>query len=127
MLRVLITETCYGGKIDSEADFAVLSSLVTRFLDAAAFEENFNILPSSDETGAELILTTGTSKSDFVDWVNALPEREPPTFLGLPPNAEKLLLEAHAEEMIRNTRLVMNVLDEGEAVMAEAPEEGHGA
>ncbi|GAB7338645.1 hypothetical protein MBLNU457_5378t2 [Dothideomycetes sp. NU457] len=127
MLRVLITETCYGGKIDSEADFAVLSSLVTRFLDPAAFEENFNILPSSDETGAELILTTGTSKSDFVDWVNALPEREPPTYLGLPPNAEKLLLEAHAEEMVRNTRLVMNVLDEGEAVMAEAPEEGHGA
>lgn len=84
------------------------------------------MVPSSEQSGAELLLTTGTSKSDFIEWVNALPEREPPTYLGLPTNAEKLLLESHAEEMLRNTRLVMNVLDEGEAVMAEAPEVEHG-
>jgi len=134
---VLITET-YGGKIDNESDHAVLTSLVERFLTPAAFEENFNILPTSPsdveaENGhaqgagssagqMELILPTGTAKKDFVDWVNSLPEREPPTFLGLPLNAEKLLLEAHAQEMVRNTRAVMTVLDEGEAVMAEAPD-----
>ena len=141
LLRVLVTET-YGGKIDSDADFAVLGSLVDRFLTPAAFEEDFDILPSyllsSDDKNdiddhgqyntstskdrPTLILPSGTTRADFSRWVDGLPEREPPTFLGLPPNAEKLLLEAHAEDMVRKTRLVMRVLDEGEAVMAEAPE-----
>lgn len=117
MLRTLITET-YGGKIDSESDFQELRSLVNRYLTAAAFEENFHPVDGADA----LVLPSGTGKTDFLDWINALPERELPTYLGLPANAEKLLLTAHAEEMVRNTRTVMDVLDEGEAVMAEAPD-----
>jgi dynein heavy chain 1 len=39
--------------------------------------------------------------------------------LGLPANAEKLLLVAHAEDMLRGMKKVMDVLDEGESVMAE--------
>ena len=57
-----------------------------------------------------------------MQWVKELPEREPPTYLGLPANAEKLLLVAHAEEMLKNLKTVMSVLDEGEHVMAEANE-----
>jgi len=41
----------------------------------------------------------------------------------LPGNAEKLLLVAHAEEMLKNLKTVMGVLDEGESIMAEATEE----
>lgn len=117
MIRTLITET-YGGKVDNEADFGQLSALVDRFITSAAFEENFNIIDDS----AGLTLPSGTRRKDFIDWIDALPEREPPTYLGLPANAEKLLLVAHAEEMLRNTKTMMDVLDEGEAVMAEAPE-----
>lgn len=117
MIRTLITET-YGGKIDSEPDFAQLASLVGRYVTPAAFEENFTPVDGAED----LILPSGTGKKDFMDWINALPEREPPTYLGLPANAEKLLLVAHAEEMMRDARTVMDVLDEGEAVMAEAPD-----
>lgn len=119
MIRTLITET-YGGKVDNEGDFAQLSSLVSRFVTSAAFEENFHIV--DEREGQGLPLPSGTGKKDFMEWIMALPEREPPTYLGLPANAEKLLLVAHAEEMVRNTRTVMTMLDEGEAVMAEAPE-----
>ena len=55
-----------------------------------------------------------------MDWVNRLPEREPPTYLGLPANAEKLLLVGQAKEMIGNLRLILDMLDEGEQIMAEA-------
>lgn len=119
MLRVLLTET-YGGKIDNEADFAELARLVERYVTAAAFEENFSAVDGVDS----MVLPTGTSKKDFMAWIAELPEREPPTYLGLPANAEKLLLVAHANEMVRNARTVMRVLDEGEAVMAEAQEIG---
>lgn len=87
------------------------------FLTPAAFEEHHKIV---DGAGEGLVLPSTTAKKDFIDWVNSLPEREPPTYLGLPANAEKLLLVAHAEEMVRNLKLIMGMLDESEQVMAEA-------
>jgi dynein heavy chain 1 len=55
-----------------------------------------------------------------MQWVNDLPEREPPTYLGLPANAEKLLLVGQAKEMVGNLKRVVDMLDEGEQIMAEA-------
>ena len=67
-----------------------------------------------------LELPSSTGWREFMGWVNDLPEREPPTYLGLPANAEKLLLVGQAKEMVGNLKLIMNMLDEGEHVMAEA-------
>ena len=58
-----------------------------------------------------------------MQWVNDLPEREPPTYLGLPANAEKLLLVGQAKEMVGNLKRVIEMLDEGEQIMAEAETE----
>ncbi|KAF2103413.1 dynein heavy chain [Rhizodiscina lignyota] len=125
MLRTLTTEM-YGGKIDDESDFKTLNKLVTGFMTPAAFEENYNIIKDIQPTGAQaensqvLTLPAGTGWREFMDWVKNLPEREPPTYLGLPSNAEKLLLVGQANEMVRKVALIMNMLDEGEQVMAEA-------
>jgi dynein heavy chain 1 len=129
MLRTLITET-YGGKIDNESDFAQLSSLVSSFLTPAAFDIGHKLIedipstttsPSSeDETVDALIVPSGTGMKDFMDWVNRLPEREPPTYLGLPANAEKLLLVGHGRSMIGSLGKITEMLEEGEHVMAEA-------
>jgi hypothetical protein len=89
-----------------------------------AFEEGFNVIGEvAGDKSVGVALPSGTSKADFLAWVNKeLPEREPPTYLGLPANAEKLLLVAHAEEMLKGMKRVMDVLDEGESVMAEVEE-----
>lgn len=122
MLRVLITEM-YGGKVDDAVDFDRLKDLVDKTLTADAFEEGFNLIGKVAEDDAiGVALPSGTAKKDFLQWVKELPEREPPTYLGLPANAEKLLLVAHADEMLKNLKTVMEVLDEGEHVMAEAGE-----
>lgn len=118
MLRALITEM-YGGKIDSEADFSILATLVSSFMDPAAFEDGFQLVKEAED-GKGLVLPSTTGWREFMDWVNALPEREPPTYLGLPANAEKLLLVGQAREMVGNLKMVMEMLDEGEQVMAEA-------
>jgi dynein heavy chain 1 len=84
------------------------------------FEDNFPIVQGGSEGGlGALELPSETTWKGFMTWVNDLPEREPPTYLGLPANAEKLLLVAHAEDMLRGMKKVMDVLDEGESVMAE--------
>jgi dynein heavy chain 1 len=49
-----------------------------------------------------------------------LPEREPPTYLGLPANAEKLLLVGQGRSMIQNLGKITELLDESEQIMAAA-------
>ncbi|KAF2682234.1 cytoplasmic dynein-like protein 1 heavy chain 1 [Lentithecium fluviatile CBS 122367] len=118
MIRTLITEM-YGGKIDDEADFRTLASIVDQCMTPVAFEDNFKIVKDTEVSeGLELPSTTGWK--DFMGWVNELPEREPPTYLGLPANAEKLLLVGQAGAMVGNLKRVLTMLDEGEQVMAEA-------
>ena len=98
-------------------------ALVNKTIVEEAFEEGFNLI--GEVAGDKAIgapLPSGTSKKDFLQWVTELPEREPPTYLGLPADAEELLLAAQAKEMLRNLKMVMTALDEGEHVMAEAVE-----
>jgi dynein heavy chain 1 len=117
MLRTLITEM-YGGKIDNEGDFRILTSLVDACMTPAAFEDGFQIVKDTEHAQG-LQLPSATGWKDFMGWVNELPEREPPTYLGLPANAEKLLLVGQAREMVGNLKRVVEMLEEGEQVMAE--------
>jgi dynein heavy chain 1 len=125
MLRTLITET-YGGKIDDEGDFARLTQLVNSFMTPAAYEIGHKLVEGVAGSGLEdaddgsLTVPSGTGMKDFMDWVNKLPEREPPTYLGLPANAEKLLLVGLGRSMIQNLGKITEILDEGEQIMAEA-------
>lgn len=118
MIRTLITEM-YGGKIDNDADFRTLASIVDSCMTPIAFEDNFKIVKDTEQ-GEGLELPSSTGWKDFMKWVNDLPEREPPTYLGLPANAEKLLLVGQANEMVGNLKRVVDMLDEGEQIMAEA-------
>ncbi|PLB47277.1 hypothetical protein P170DRAFT_466574 [Aspergillus steynii IBT 23096] len=118
MIRTLVTET-YGGKVDDYADFKQLESLVHSFLTPAAFEDEYKLV-SGVENDECLTLPGQTGIRDFVEWVNRLPEREPPTYLGLPANAEKLLLVGHGKKMVSDLARVTELLDEGEQLMIDA-------
>ena len=117
MIRTLVTET-YGGKIDDAEDFRQLDTLVNSLVNPDAFESEHKLV-----TGVEndecLALPEQTSIRDFAEWVNRLPEREPPTYLGLPANAEKLLLVGHGKKMISDLARVTTLLDEGEQLMVD--------
>ncbi|KAL8907361.1 MAG: hypothetical protein Q9207_001479 [Kuettlingeria erythrocarpa] len=126
LLRILITET-YGGKIDDEEDFRQLTALVKQCMTPAAYEDGYPLVKGAQGEEAEaysggtggLSMPEGTTMPDFVQWVNGLPEREPPTYLGLPANAEKLLLIGHGKEMVANVARLSEILDEGEQLAAE--------
>jgi dynein heavy chain 1, cytosolic len=116
MLRYLITET-YGGKIDDEGDFGLLRGLVTSFLTPDAYDVDHKLVDGPD---GGLVVPTGTTLQDFLAWVHKLPEREPPTYLGLPANAEKLLLVDLGRSLIGNLKKVVELLDEGEQLVTDS-------
>lgn len=130
LIRILITET-YGGKIDNEADFKQLSDLVSSFLTPEAFEDDHKLVKGALREEAEyysegdgsLTVPEGNEMKDFMDWVDRLPEREPPTYLGLPANAEKLLLVGHGRNTIANVAKITEILDETEQLTEEAEKE----
>src|SRR5690554_1443880 len=105
MIRTLITET-YGGKIDDEGDFTKLRNLVESFFTPNAFNSDFKLVDSDEP----LLVPEGIGMPEFMEWVNNLPEREPPTYLGLPANAEKLLLVDHGKVMIKNLETISDLL-----------------
>lgn len=122
MIRRLVTEM-YGGKIDDEGDFIRLGELVESFLTPEAYDIGHKLVegpPDMPNDEGSLMVPSGTSLQDFMGWVHKLPEREPPTYLGLPANAEKLLLVGLGKSLIGNLKKVMDMLDEGEQLMTEA-------
>ena len=125
MIRNLIVET-YGGKIDDEGDFMRLTHLVNSFLTPAAYDIGHKLVDGAaggalgDGEDGSLVVPSGTSLRDFTHWIQKLPEREPPTYLGLPANAEKLLLVGQGLSMIQDLGKITELLDEGEQIMAEA-------
>ena len=120
MIRTLVIET-YGGKIDDEGDFKQLTRLVNSFLVPSAYDIGHKLVEASaGDVDSGLVVPSGTTLKDFTDWIQKLPEREPPTYLGLPANAEKLLLVGQGLSMIQNLGKITELLDEGEQLMTEA-------
>ena len=117
LLRTLISET-YGGKVDDEDDFKLLGKIVKDILDPAAYETDHR-LAQSHQNDRALQVPSGTTMPDFLMWVAKLPEREPPTYLGLPANAEKLLLVEQGQKVIRNLARITDMLEEGEQILGE--------
>lgn len=126
LIRILITES-YGGKIDNAGDYQQLSDLVNSFMTPAAFEVDHRLVHGTPQKEAEqhseidgdLTVPEGNEMTDFEGWVNRLPEREPPTYLGLPANAEKLLLVGHGQNTIENLKRITEILDESEEMGEE--------
>lgn len=134
LLRTLITEM-YGGKIDDEGDFQQLSAVVDQCMTPGAFEDGHKLVEGAqgEEEGEEgayrqgdegLTVPEGTTIADFMNWVNSLPEREPPTWLGLPANAEKVLLIGHGKSTMADVARIGELLQEGEQLADEEERDG---
>lgn len=87
----------YGGKIDHPADQSQLDGLVERLLTPEAFEINY-LLVDTDEQ--KLRVPEAINLQQFQSWTEALPEREPPTWLGLRSNTQQVMLENESRRIL---------------------------
>ncbi|KAI8852562.1 dynein heavy chain and region D6 of dynein motor-domain-containing protein [Chytridium lagenaria] len=100
-IKSLLTETVYGGKIDNSFDQVLL-----------------------DEGSNKLVIPEGTRMEQIMQWVGRLPDQQPPSWLGLPSNAERVLMASKGFETLSKVRQIKQALDDFESV-AEKSESGN--
>jgi dynein heavy chain 1 len=113
-LKTLLAQTVYGGRIDNPFDQRLLESFLDYLFKPQAFDEAFALTPSLADAD-RLTAPEGKSRDDFARWVrDVIPKRETPGWLGLPENAEMMLLvEAGRRTLGRLLKLQSMEDDEG--------------
>jgi dynein heavy chain 1 len=92
-LRTLVKQSVYGGRIDSDFDQRILDAFVDGLFIPSAYNVDFDLVPTV--TGSQLLgAPDGTKMEHFLSWVQGLPDREPPSWLSLPPTAERVIAVA---------------------------------
>ncbi|CEM16453.1 unnamed protein product [Vitrella brassicaformis CCMP3155] len=91
-LRTVLKAVIYGGRVDNEFDHRVLSSFVDHLFCEEAFTKAEYVLCTLVE-GVQPLKSpeSGRKRENFISWVEALPDKESPAWLGLPIHAEQML------------------------------------
>ena len=112
-LSTLLSQCIYGGKIDNEFDQRLLASFLTKLFTPRSFEADF-LLVSSKEVAADscrIVMPEGIRRDQFLQWIEGLSDRQYPAWLGLPNNAEKVLLTTRGTDMVTKL-LKMQLLED---------------
>ncbi|XP_050037127.2 dynein heavy chain, cytoplasmic isoform X2 [Dermacentor andersoni] len=127
-LRILFGQCIYGGKIDNDFDQRLLNSFLSKLFTAKSFEPDFMLIePNAGDTLDKGIASPeGIRRDQFLHWVESLTERQTPSWLGLPNNAEKVLLTNRGSDLIAKL-LKMQLLEDDDEPAYVAAEEGERA
>jgi dynein heavy chain 1, cytosolic len=110
----LLSECVYGGKIDNLFDRRLLNTFLQQLFSVRSFESEYKLV--SDEN-LQMSMPDAVRKEQFIDWIDSLKHHQTPSWLGLPNNAEKVLLTNYCNEIV-NKLLKLSVLDEEEEELA---------
>ena len=72
-------------------DQRLLTSFVTKLFCEESLNASYPLI-KDDLSSFSVTIPQETTKNKYVEWVKQLPTNEKPTWLGLPDNAEKVLL-----------------------------------
>ncbi|KAF8819609.1 hypothetical protein IE077_000770, partial [Cardiosporidium cionae] len=93
-LQTLLTDVCYGGRLDNPVDQRLLQSFVKQFFSYEAFEAEF-FLSMTDETEANdsrlVAPELGRSRQHYIQWIEQLQDVDNPCWLGFTARAERLI------------------------------------
>ncbi len=104
----LMSQCIYGGKIDNEFDQRLLESFLEKLFNAKCFDHDSMLVKNKN-----IHMPEGVRRDQFLAWIEALPEKQTPEWLGLPNNAETVLLTNLAKATVVKL-LKMQQLDEDE-------------
>ncbi|KAI7825176.1 dynein heavy chain [Gamsiella multidivaricata] len=110
-IRTLLCQSVYGGRVDSDVDQQLLESFVNSFFRPECYDLEYKLVETTGDD-AGLTAPEGTKMSQFLEWVGELPEREPPTWLRLPPNAERVLSTHKAVTMLSKIKKIKSLVDD---------------
>merc|ERR1711970_253925 len=118
-IRTLLSDCIYGGKIDNEFDQRLLSSFLEKMFVPASFEGDFNLVSGVMVNGTQtnIKMPDGIRRDQFLSWVEQLEDQTSPDWLGLPNNAERVLLAQRGHDLVIKL-LKMQQLDEDDEELA---------
>ncbi|XP_065167911.1 dynein heavy chain, cytoplasmic isoform X2 [Atheta coriaria] len=134
-LVTLLSQSIYGGKIDNVFDQRLLHSFLTKLFTPHSFEVDFALvgnIDGSSNSNRNITMPDGTRRDHFLKWIESLVERQTPSWLGLPNNAEKVLLTTRGTDLISNLLKMQQLEDDDELaysvedISQEHPEQGDG-
>ena len=96
-LRTLMSQCIYGGKVDNSFDAKLLAAFLDKLFTVTSFEGDLPLVKGVGVEGGDagsdcILLPEGSRREELLDWVMRLPDSQSPSWLGLPNNAERVLL-----------------------------------
>jgi dynein heavy chain 1 len=118
-LHAMLGQSLYGGRVDNPFDQRLLDAFIEKLFCAASFSASFEL--AEGVKGPE-----GTRQEQFLSWVETLSAKNPPTWLGLTPSAEDMLLASVGESVIRKFASMQDATEE-QATDETQLDDGSGA
>lgn len=126
-LVTLLSQCIYGGKIDNDFDQRLLASFLAKLFTPRSFETDFALVANVDGVAGgpggqrHITMPDGSRRDQFLQWIEALSDRQTPSWLGLPNNAEKVLLTTRGTDLVGKLLKMQQLEDDEE--LAYSPEE----
>lgn len=118
-IRVLLGQCIYGGKLDNEFDQRLLTSFLHKLFTPASFDADFPLVSNVsglDSNKDMILMPEGNRRDQFLHWAESLVGRQTPSWLGLPDNAEKVLLANQTSSLISKL-LKLQLLEDDEDIV----------
>ncbi|CAH8838540.1 unnamed protein product [Trichobilharzia szidati] len=117
-LRTLLGQCIYGGKIDNLFDQRLMETFLSELFTEASFEHDFPLVRNVDgQVGKNIVIPDGSSREELLAWISKLPDIQTPSWLGLPNNAEKVLLTNLGGEMIGNLLKLQEAISDDDSIV----------
>ncbi|XP_043279701.1 dynein heavy chain, cytoplasmic isoform X3 [Venturia canescens] len=121
-LVTLLSQCIYGGKIDNDFDQRLLASFLRKLFTPRSFESDFALVANVDGAAAatgqasqrHITMPDGNRRDHFLKWIESLLDRQTPSWLGLPNNAEKVLLTTRGTDLVSKLLKMQQLEDEDE-------------
>uniref|UniRef100_A0A6Q2WQB4 Cytoplasmic dynein 1 heavy chain 1 n=1 Tax=Esox lucius TaxID=8010 RepID=A0A6Q2WQB4_ESOLU len=109
-LKTLMAQSIYGGRIDNDFDQRLLNTFLDRIFTTSSFDSEFKLAFKVDGH-KDIKMPDGIRREEFMHWVELLPDTQTPSWLGLPSNAEMVLLTTQGTDMM-GKMLKMQMLED---------------
>lgn len=127
-LVTLLSQSIYGGKIDNDFDQRLLTSFLTKLFTPRSFEGDFALVANVDGVAGgpngqrHITMPDGTRRDQFLKWIDDLAHLQTPSWLGLPNNAEKVLLTNRGTDLISKLLKMQQLEDDDELAYSNTDE-----
>jgi dynein heavy chain 1 len=80
-----------------------LDCFIRKFFTEKSFDPEYVLIENIDGTGKNLVMPDGVRREQFVQWAESIQALQSPAWLGLPSNAEKVLLTTRGKRFRLNS------------------------